>query len=226
MIDIDKLHIEKLVDSELYKQSSDEVDFDVSDLDKPIATELTSMKSETNQYPSIFDTFSEEYLKEAYEQYFTENLQEEFQAYLTDIPEGKWEELSDPEKEIIIKAWADFLVEKLELQNPPKLEIYYNEVPGECGNFNGESVRVNKYELKTPAEMFNTLAHEYWHAHQYERANNPKSFRDMLYYDNFRNYISPDVDYEGYYNQLLEVEARSFASKITSAISGVLKELE
>ena len=78
MIDIDKLLIEKLVDSELYKQSSDEGDFDVSDLDKPIATELTSMKSEINQYPSIFDTFSEEYLNEAYEQYFTENLQEEF----------------------------------------------------------------------------------------------------------------------------------------------------
>ena len=70
-----------------------------------------------------------------------------------------------------------------------------------------------------PAEIVDTIAHETWHAYQHQRANILENKHDYLYKLNFDNYISPTSLGDGkclfftdYQEQLVEAEARAFAS--------------
>lgn len=96
------------------------------------------------------------------------------------------------------------------------LSVYHNNpVEGECGSYNPSSntIHINEYMLDDGAETADTVAHELWHAYQYERASNPSSPKDYEYLNNFENIIDPELDYEGYQDQLIESEARAFAEQ-------------
>ena len=68
-------------------------------------------------------------------------------------------------------------------------------------------------------EAADTVAHELWHAYQYERASNPRTKMDHMYLENFNDYITPSDDFEGYQSQLLESEARAFAQQIKDRLN-------
>jgi hypothetical protein len=50
-----------------------------------------------------------------------------------------------------------------------------------------------------------------WHAYQQQCAEDPSNERSLEYQEAFDNYISPEYDFEGYQNQMVEAEAREYA---------------
>lgn len=76
-----------------------------------------------------------------------------------------------------------------------------------------------------PRSALETYLHEYRHGYQHEQAarfENPQ-FRNLVdnrelaeaWSENIRNYTAPEVDFETYYNQPLESDARDFANQVT-----------
>lgn len=64
---------------------------------------------------------------------------------------------------------------------------------------------------------FKSLCHELRHVWQYSRAMNPKSAEDLLYKQNFSNYISSDEqNYSLYSSQYIEKDAEMYANSIYS----------
>lgn len=130
-----------------------------------------------------------------------------------------WNSLTETEKEEISQALLQVIAEKLGIINIPKLEFYKSH-PNDCGAFkpNTNVVSLNKNNFDDPDEIIDTIAHEMRHAYQYQRANNPENYMDLLYAYNFENYIVPYADEDGYVNfmdyqdQLIEAEARAFAN--------------
>lgn len=59
------------------------------------------------------------------------------------------------------------------------------------------------------SQMFATIAHEMWHAHQDEISNGNPTLRQVVYHENINNYTNPEDNYHGYQSQLIEDEARS-----------------
>lgn len=130
-----------------------------------------------------------------------------------------WRLLTDFEKENMCKELMNIIATKLEIWNRPELEFYESD-PCDCGAFNPDSniISINKNNFDVPEEIVDTIAHEMRHAYQFQRAMNPESYMDLLYAYNFANYITPYMDEDGYVNfidyqdQLIEAEARAFAS--------------
>lgn len=69
-------------------------------------------------------------------------------------------------------------------------------------------------------ENIDTLAHEMWHAYQYQIAEDSQNIFDKgyEYKFNFDFYIEPEQDYYGYSHQCVEREARFFASSLVERI--------
>lgn len=110
------------------------------------------------------------------------------------------------------------IAEKLEIENRPAIEFYESN-PCDCGAFDPDRnvICINQNNFDDPEEIINTIAHETRHAYQFQKAENPENYMDLLYAYNFANYISPYMDEDGYVNfidyqdQLIEAEARAFA---------------
>lgn len=135
----------------------------------------------------------------------------------------QWEKLSHGEKVGAIREFAGVIGEKLGLKDQPEIRLY-SDVPNSCGAYYaGENVvRINQNIFFDPREVADTVAHEFRHAYQHQRANHPETKMDMLYKLNFENYVSatrqPDGTYlhfTDYQDQLVEAEARAFASLFT-----------
>lgn len=67
-------------------------------------------------------------------------------------------------------------------------------------------------------ELLETIGHELRHAYQHEAISRPADFmvtKDTIskWNDNFNNYINSSTDYQGYRNQIVEQDARSFQVK-------------
>ncbi len=60
-----------------------------------------------------------------------------------------------------------------------------------------------------------------WHAHQQQAANDPSNPRAAEYQEGFENYISPEFDFEGYQNQMVEAEARDYAQGFKDRLSAM-----
>lgn len=106
------------------------------------------------------------------------------------------------------------------LQNPPVVE-FFDGPQDSCGayNFATNTISINRALFDDPAEVVDTVAHETWHAYQHQRANMMETKQDYLYKLNFDNYLSPITLGDGkyllftdYQEQLVEAEARAFAS--------------
>lgn len=95
--------------------------------------------------------------------------------------------------------------------------------PFDMGYHNPELkvIAINEMLLEDsdPREIILTDLHEIRHDFQNRAVNMPYSV-DVdketinLWKDNFDNYISPELDFEAYYKQPVEVDARTFASMI------------
>lgn len=78
-----------------------------------------------------------------------------------------------------------------------------------------EQALTDNYATWDSYELLETVSHELRHAYQHEAITHPTDFmvtKDTInkWNDNFQHYINADTDYEGYRNQIVERDARSF----------------
>lgn len=175
---------------------------------------------EITDYESILRGIEEESLRQGFEDINIDVAEGKLNEALSDFQEECWSELSLEEQKAAIENLADYVKEVVNLDNPPKIEYYNREKNGEYGGYNPttNTLKINEYMLYNAEEAADTIAHELWHAHQHECAENPHSALDYQYRYNFDNYISSELGQEAYENQLVEAEARAFAEQFKERI--------
>lgn len=148
---------------------------------------------------------------------------ERLDGILSDFKEDTWQELSLDEQKESMRGLADYVAEVAGLESPPEITYYNKPVDGDYGGYDSETNRleINEYMLGDSKEAADTVAHELWHAYQTQRSLNPQTERDYQYQYNFDNYISPEDDFEGYQEQLVEAEARAFANQLKDRLSQI-----
>lgn len=141
---------------------------------------------------------------------------ERLDSSLENFTSENWENLSLDEQKEHMTDLAQYIIDVTGLENPPKIEFYNSGKDGDYGGFDRttNTLSINEHMLYQNDEAADTVAHELWHAYQYERASNPSTKLDHMYLENFNDYITPDDDFEGYQSQILESEARAFAQQI------------
>ena len=143
----------------------------------------------------------------------------DIQKLLEGFNTENWENLSEAEKEALIREFTEILGDKLDIENLPEVE-FFEASHCDCGGFDPDRnvICINRENFDDTTEIIDTVVHEMWHAYQYQRAQNSETYMDILYAYNFDNYIFPYIDEDGYVNfidyqdQLIEAEARAFAS--------------
>lgn len=184
--------------------------------------EVSELSSEIN-YDEIYEDINRETLEQGFENICIEEEPERLNSSLEKFEDSVWSNASLDEKKESMENLADYIRDIIPYDNPPQIEYYYNEDGGDFGAFNAESntLRVNEYTLEDSKEAADTIAHELWHAYQYERAENPQSPLDYQYQYNFENYIKPEYGIEAYEEQLVEAEARAFAGQFKDKLEGI-----
>ena len=128
-----------------------------------------------------------------------------------------YEQLFDDEKAFVIDMLKEKLVEELQLENPPEIVFADLEDDATKGSYAPElnAIVINTNILQDGGQVRNTMAHEMRHAWQHERAEQPEEMQttfDKALKENFDNYVSPEDNYRAYRSQLVEMDAREFAS--------------
>lgn len=160
----------------------------------------------------IYDRFEDEFKFD--EKSETDKVKDSLEKFYSD----DWEHLSEEEKLCCLDKFADELAESLGLDEKPYISFYEAD-ENDCGSYNSynNTISINKSLLNDPKELVDTLAHETRHAYQYQRANIGETYTDKLYKVNFDNYVVPQmfegnyVNFNDYYNQFVEAEARAYA---------------
>jgi len=134
-------------------------------------------------------------------------------AVLDNFQEDKWSDLSLEEQKQSMTDLADFVAADTGNENPPEI-VFRDDMPdGAYGGYSPDTntIEINVNMLDDSAESADTISHEMWHAFQEQAAKDPSNPRAQEYQDGFNNYISPEYDFEGYQNQMVEAEARDYA---------------
>ena len=142
---------------------------------------------------------------------------------LHDFNDPPWSDLSLEDQKHSITDLANYVAVDTGNENPPEI-IFSNDMPdGTYGGYNPSSntIEINVNMLDNSTEAADTIAHEMWHAYQQQEAMNPNSEKGQEYQEGFDNYISPEYDFEGYENQMVEAEARDYAQGFRDRIKGV-----
>lgn len=184
--------------------------------------QLNDEKQEMNiNYDEIYEDIQREALEQGFEDIQIDADPERLDNSLEKFDESNWEGLQLDEQKEAITDLANYVVDTIGLDNPPVIEYYNNEEEGDFGGYDASSntLHINEYMLYNSGEAADTVAHELWHAHQHECAMNPQNARDYQYQYNFENYISPELGQEAYEEQLVEAEARAFASQFKDQLS-------
>ena len=141
------------------------------------------------------------------------------QEVLDKFKEEDWNTLDETQKAEVVETFVNTLCEKLDIENQPKL-VFFDGDESNCGafNFKTNEISINRNLLSDPKELVDTIAHESRHAYQYQRGCIGETRMDQLYKFNFEHYIFPEekdghyLNYNEYSDQLIEAEARAFAS--------------
>lgn len=144
-------------------------------------------------------------------------------AVLDNFQEDEWRELSIQEQKQSMADLANFVAVDTGNENPPEI-VFRDDMPdGSYGGYNPASntMEINVNMLDDSSEAADTIAHEMWHAHQQQAANDPSNPRAAEYQEGFENYISPEFDFEGYQNQMVEAEARDYAQGFKDRLSAM-----
>ena len=148
---------------------------------------------------------------------------EQLDAILDNFQESNWSDLSLEEQKQSMADLADFVAADTGNENPPEI-VFRDDMPdGSYGGYSPDSntIEINVNMLDDSNEAADTIAHEMWHAHQEQAANDPNNPRAQEYQDGFDNYITPDIDFEGYENQMVEAEARDYAQGFKDRLAGM-----
>jgi len=146
---------------------------------------------------------------------------EQLDTILNDFQESKWNDLSLEEQKQSMTDLANYVVADTGNENPPEV-VFRDDMPdGSYGEYNPNTntMEINENMLDDSAEAADTIAHEMWHARQQQMANDLSNPRALEYQEAFENYISPEYDFEGYQNQMIEAEAREYAQGFKDKLS-------
>ena len=138
---------------------------------------------------------------------------EQLDSALDNFRESKWSDLSLEEQKQSITDLAGFVAADTGNENPPEI-VFRDDMPdGSYGSYNPSTntIEINQNMLDDSAEAADTITHEMWHAYQHQCALDTASEKGQAYQEGFDNYISPEYDFEGYQNQMVEAEAREYA---------------
>ena len=144
-------------------------------------------------------------------------------SLLENFRDDKWDGLSPEEQKQSMTDLAGYVADETENKNPPEIVFRGDMNDGEYGGYNPESntLEINETMLDDSLEAADTVAHEMWHAYQQQCALDSTSEKGREYQEGFDNYISPEYDFEGYQNQMVEAEAREFAQGFKDRLSGI-----
>jgi len=149
---------------------------------------------------------------------------EQLDTILDDFKDDNWSDLSLEEQKQSMTDLADFVAADTGNENPPEI-VFRDDMPdGSYGGYSPDTntIEINANMLDDSNEAADTIAHEMWHAYQEQAANDPNNPRAQEYQEGFDNYITPDIDFEGYEDQMVEAEAREYAQGFKDRIA-VLK---
>jgi len=143
-------------------------------------------------------------------------------SVLDNFQEENWSDLSLEEQKQSMTDLADYVAADTGNENPPEIIFRDNMNDGEYGGYNPETntLEINENMLADSVEAADTVAHEMWHAYQQQCALDPTSEKGREYQEGFDNYISPEYDFEGYQNQMVEAEAREYAQGLKDRLTG------
>jgi hypothetical protein len=152
------------------------------------------------------------------------DLNEQPNSVLDNFHEDKWSDLSLEEQKQSMTDLAGYVAADTGNKNPPEIVFRDDMNDGEYGGYNPETntLEINENMLADSAEAADTIAHEMWHAHQQQCALDPASEKGREYQEGFDNYISPEYDFEGYENQMVEAEAREYAQGFKDRLKGAV----
>ena len=142
---------------------------------------------------------------------------------------ANWTEMSLDDKtakinEYYIKAGANLgietkgvIVEPMSSDTPGMISFGYNSGDG--------YIHLNEAVVDDPTQLvqvLDTATHEMRHQFQSDVLADPQSFTDIPqdvldvweYEMDPKNYISPDYDYQGYYEQAIEYDARDYSENV------------
>jgi len=147
---------------------------------------------------------------------------DQIDSVLDNFQEENWSDLSLEEQKQSMTDLADYVAADTGNENPPEIIFRGDMNDGEYGGYNPETntLEINENMLADSVEAADTVAHEMWHAHQQQCALDPASEKGREYQEGFDNYISPEYDFEGYQNQMVEAEAREYAQGLKDRLTG------
>lgn len=142
---------------------------------------------------------------------------------------ANWSEMPLDEKsaklnEYYIRAGANLgietkgvIIEPIPCETPGMISFGYNSGDG--------YIHLNEAVVDDPAQLgqvLDTATHEMRHQFQNDALADPQAFNDIPqdvldvweYELDPRNYISPDYDFQGYYEQAIECDARDFSEDV------------
>lgn len=146
---------------------------------------------------------------------------------LKSFSESKWEKMSIDEKLDLLQIVTNIELNHLGLDHELKVHATtLGKNTNACYRPKEKSVNVNikRLEYAKGYEMLTSVAHESFHAYQHRMVETYKTagaaekkllyFRKLEKYDKeMSNYISGKADYEAYYNQSMEIDARAYGKE-------------
>jgi len=149
---------------------------------------------------------------------------EQLDSVLDNFREGNWSDLSLEDQKQSMTDLANYVAADTGNKNPPEIIFRDDMNDGQYGGYNPgtNTLEVNVNMIGNSAEAADTIAHEMWHAHQQQCALDPTSEKGREYQEGFDNYISPEYDFEGYQNQMVEAEARDYAQGFKDRLAGAV----
>jgi hypothetical protein len=196
------------------------------DITNPLAVDTTTDLNEYNSgytNDEIRNSLDSSY-GEDLNKYSKDTGSEQIDSVLDNFQEDKWNDLSLEEQKQSMTDLAGYVASDTGNENPPEI-IFRNDMnDGEYGGYNPETntLEINENMLADSAEAADTVAHEMWHAYQQQCALDPASGKGRKYQEGFDNYISPEYDFEGYENQMIEAEAREYAQGFKDRLTGAV----
>ena len=150
-------------------------------------------------------------------------LSEQYNSAFDMLSKDKWRKLSVAEKIIVLQKIENFSA--MQSNRPPAIvKIEENMPKARNGYYNTDDntivQNVRCIKAKSSDIAVKNLLHEGRHAYQYDCVHHPERHREISDYtieewsNNFDNYKAPkkNVDYQLYYMQPLEIDARSYAN--------------
>lgn len=201
-------------------------------------TDQTAVLEETNQAEALENTDCMEqrsalavledrqYLSEIDEIRVNETAQIMADVFSGDVV-SNWSEMSLGEKgaklnEYYIRAGANLGIDTKGVIIEPMNE-------GALGYNSGDGyIHLNADVVNDPfrlGEVLDTASHEMRHQFQNDALANPQHFCDIPEYEldtwryEMEHYISPDYDFQGYYEQEIECDARDFADDVLNTFA-------